>query len=215
MAMDLSRRQFFLSAAASSLALIFTFSSASAIDTTKPIISFKDAHVLLDKLLDDTIIASQKEFDITYSPSEIKEIKDRMWDTTQLALQQSYRSSEADPPPIIPAALLMSLLPTDSLTMRDLYQQTVYDPNEKKLGHVEDVLMNPEGQISAIILGLGGSFSAKKNVAVSFGAVKQVTKDNKPVLVFTADRDSLKSAPGFKYDSARSAWVPEVLLRRH
>jgi hypothetical protein len=34
-------------------------------------------------------------------------------------------------------------------------------------------------------------------------------KDNKPYLTLDTNKDALKSAPGFKYDSTKTTWVPD------
>jgi hypothetical protein len=34
-------------------------------------------------------------------------------------------------------------------------------------------------------------------------------KDNKPYLTLDTNKDALKSAPGFKYDSNKTTWVPD------
>jgi hypothetical protein len=40
--------------------------------------------------------------------------------------------------------------------------------------------------------------------------MKQTMKDNKVHLTMNADKDALKSAPGFKYDSNETARVPDT-----
>jgi hypothetical protein len=45
---------------------------------------------------------------------------------------------------------------------------------------------------------------------VPFNALKRTTKDNKAYLTLNASKDALKSAPGFKYDLQKSAWLPDM-----
>jgi hypothetical protein len=45
---------------------------------------------------------------------------------------------------------------------------------------------------------------------VPFRAVKKVTKDNKTYLTMNTTKDALKSAPGFKYDRDKTAWVRDT-----
>jgi sporulation protein YlmC with PRC-barrel domain len=107
-------------------------------------------------------------------------------------------------------AALMSSVPSSSLTVTDWYKQDIYDPNNSKIGSVSDVLVSPNGQINALIVGVGGFLGAgEKNVAVSFDAVKETMKNNKVYLTMNTTKDALKSAPGFKYDSDKTAWVPD------
>ena len=49
--------------------------------------------------------------------------------------------------------------------------------------------------------------AGEKDVAVPFEAVHPTMKDKKWWLVMNTTKDSLKSAPGFKYDSDTTTWV--------
>jgi sporulation protein YlmC with PRC-barrel domain len=104
---------------------------------------------------------------------------------------------------------MISSVPSSSLTITDWYKQDVYDQSNSKIGKIDDVLVGQNGQVSALIVGVGGILGAgEKDVAVDFGAVKQTMKDNKVYLTMNTTKDALKSAPGFKYDSDKTAWVP-------
>lgn len=104
---------------------------------------------------------------------------------------------------------IMSSVPSSSFTVTDWYKQDVYDQSNSKIGKIDDVLVGQNGQVSALIVGVGGILGAgEKDVAVDFGAVKQTMKDNKVYLTMNTTKDALKSAPGFKYDSDKTAWVP-------
>jgi sporulation protein YlmC with PRC-barrel domain len=106
-------------------------------------------------------------------------------------------------------AELMSAVPTSAKTVSDWYKQDIYDPSDSKIGKIDDVLVSGGGQINAVIVGVGGFLGAgEKDVAVPFSAVKQTTKNNKTYLTVDTTKDALKSAPGFKYDSEKTAWVP-------
>jgi sporulation protein YlmC with PRC-barrel domain len=107
-------------------------------------------------------------------------------------------------------ASLMTSIPASSKTVTDWYKQDVYDPNNNKIGSVSDVLVSSEGQVNALIIGVGGFLGAgEKDVAVSFSAVKETMKDNKNYLTMDTTKDALKQAPGFKYDSNKTTWVPD------
>jgi sporulation protein YlmC with PRC-barrel domain len=104
---------------------------------------------------------------------------------------------------------IMNSVPSSSLTVTDWYKQDVYDQSNSKIGKIDDVLVGQNGQVNALIVGVGGILGAdEKDVAVDFGAVKQTMKDNKVYLTMNTTKDALKSAPGFKYDSDKTAWVP-------
>jgi len=120
---------------------------------------------------------------------------------TSIAFAQPMSAGHAD---------LMTSVPNSSLTVTDWYKQDVYDPSNSKIGEIMDVLVSPQGQVNALIIGVGGFLGAgEKDVAVNFDAVKQTTKDNKTYLTMNTTKDALKAAPGFTYDRSKTAWVPD------
>lgn len=108
------------------------------------------------------------------------------------------------------ATEMMSSVPSSSKTVSVWYKQDVYDRSNNKIGKIDDVLVSDNGQINALIVGVGGFLGAgEKDVAVPFSAVRRTTKDQKTYLTMDATKDQLKSAHGLKYDSSKSAWVPD------
>jgi sporulation protein YlmC with PRC-barrel domain len=108
------------------------------------------------------------------------------------------------------SAEMMSSVPSSSKTVSDWYKQDVYDPSNSKIGKIDDVLVSDSGQVNALVVGVGGFLGAgEKDVAVPFTAVKWTTKDNKNYLTMSATKDDLKAAQGLKYDSTKTAWVPD------
>jgi sporulation protein YlmC with PRC-barrel domain len=108
----------------------------------------------------------------------------------------------------------MTTVPSSSRTVTDWYKQDVYDQSNTKIGEIMDVLVGQDGQVSALIVGVGGFLGAgEKDVAVSFNTVKATMKDNKLYLTMNTTKDALKSAPGFKYDRDKTAWVPDTSSR--
>lgn len=108
-------------------------------------------------------------------------------------------------------ARMLREMPTDSVTVTDWYKQSVYDPNDKKIGEVKDVLVDKSGKVTSLIIGVGGFLGAgEKDVAVPFDSIRVTNKNNsKWYLVMNATKDELKGAPGFKYDSDTTSWVPD------
>ena len=109
-----------------------------------------------------------------------------------------------------PAQILTSI-PNEGLTVTHWYKQNVYDPNDSKIGEIMDVLVDRDGKVTALIVGVGGFLGAgEKDVAVPFNSVRATTKDNnKYYLVMNSTKDALKSAKGFKYDRNAMTWLPE------
>ncbi len=121
---------------------------------------------------------------------------------TTYATQEAYAAQDM--------AKVQTEIPASAMTVTDWYKQDVYDPNDAKIGQIMDVLVDKSGRVSTLIVGVGGFLGAgEKDVAVPFQDVSATSKNNKMYLVMNTTKDSLKSAPGFKYDSSTTTWVPD------
>jgi sporulation protein YlmC with PRC-barrel domain len=99
--------------------------------------------------------------------------------------------------------------PPAGKTINDYYKQSVYNPSATKIGSVDDMLTSDQGQITALIIAVGGvAGMGEKDVAVPFSAVHAEMKDGKWYLTLNATEDQLKSAQGLTFDKTKSAWVP-------
>ena len=105
---------------------------------------------------------------------------------------------------------VLTSVPQQAVTVTDYYKQDVYDPANNKLGQIRDVLVAKDGRIAAFIVGIGGLLGAgEKDVATPFDAIKASERNGKVLLTMNATADQLKAAPGFKYDSNTTTWVPD------
>jgi len=105
-------------------------------------------------------------------------------------------------------AQIFTTLPAGT-TVTNFYKQNVYDPLDNKIGDVDDVLIDKAGNVSALIIGVGGFLGmGEKDVAVPFSSVRASEKNNKWYLVLNTTKDALKTAPGFTYDKTRTTWIP-------
>ena len=106
---------------------------------------------------------------------------------------------------------IMNDVPANTMTVTNYYKQAVYDPQNSRIGDVDDVLMSPDGRVNALVIGVGGFLGiGEKHVVVPFNVVKAENKDNKVTLVMNSSKDELKAAPGFKYDRSKTSWVKEA-----
>ncbi len=113
--------------------------------------------------------------------------------------------------PAFAQSTVQGSIPADSVTVTHWYKQAVYDPNNSKIGDIDDVLVTKGGQITSLIIGVGGFLGmGEKDVAVPHSAVQTTTKDGKPYLVMHATKDELKNAHGFKYDKDKMSWVADA-----
>jgi hypothetical protein len=88
-------------------------------------------------------------------------------------------------------------------------QQSVYDPSDHKIGDVDHVLIDKEGRVSVLIIGVGGFLGiGEEDVAVPFSSVRAGEKNNKWYLVLNTTKEALKTAPGFTYDKTKTTWMP-------
>jgi sporulation protein YlmC with PRC-barrel domain len=111
--------------------------------------------------------------------------------------------------PALADTTTMSVVPGHSMTVTNWYKQNVYDPGDNKIGDVKDVLVSQDGNVTALIISVGGFLGiGEKDVAVPFSSVKQKMKDGKPYLMLDTTKDALKAAPGFAYDSKSMMWAP-------
>jgi sporulation protein YlmC with PRC-barrel domain len=137
-----------------------------------------------------------------WSPKENPEVSMRRFGTLAAATIIAVSTAHA--------ASMMKSVPASSKTVSDWYKQDVYDPSNHSIGKIDDVLVSEGGQISALVIGVGGFLGVgEKDVAVPFTAVKRTTKDKKNYLTLNATKDELKSAQGLKYNSDKTAWVPD------
>jgi sporulation protein YlmC with PRC-barrel domain len=104
---------------------------------------------------------------------------------------------------------VLNTLPTDSTTVTNYYKQNVYDPSDAKIGEITDVLVGKDGKVEAFIVSVGGFLGVgEKDVAVPFSAVHGTEKNGKWYLTMNSTKDALKAAHSYKYDRAKSTWVP-------
>jgi sporulation protein YlmC with PRC-barrel domain len=131
--------------------------------------------------------------------------------TTVASAQAQQQAAPAPRQNAGPPAQIHTSLPAKSATVTHWYKQNVYDPTDNKIGEIMDVLVDRNGKITALIVGVGGFLGmGEKDVAVPFNSVRTTTKDNnKWYLVMNSTKDALKSAKGFKYDRNAMTWMPE------
>ena len=87
----------------------------------------------------------------------------------------------------------------------NLIGMTVHGAADEKLGEINDLVLDRNGNVSAAVIGVGGFLGVgQKDVAVPFQAVEvSRSADGKERLVLRRTKDGLKAAPTFaKYESA-------------
>jgi sporulation protein YlmC with PRC-barrel domain len=128
---------------------------------------------------------------------------------TVFAMGVSVAAWAQQPAPVAPGpAKIFTTLPAGT-TVTNFYKQNVYDPSDSKIGDVDDMLIDKEGRVTALIIGVGGFLGmGEKDVAIPFSDVRASEKNNKWYLVLNTTKDALKGAPGFTYDKTKTTWLP-------
>jgi sporulation protein YlmC with PRC-barrel domain len=105
---------------------------------------------------------------------------------------------------------LMAAIPGEGITITNYYKQNVYDPSDKKIGEIADVLVTPGGRVTAVIISVGGFLGmGEKHVAAPFEAIRATEQGNKMYLVLNTTKEALKNAAGYKYDKNTTKWVSD------
>ena len=89
---------------------------------------------------------------------------------------------------------------TDMRASKLIGTKVVNAANET-VGDVNEVVLNADGQVTALIIGVGGFLGiGEREVAVSYSSVKKSHDSNSNlVLTMDATRDSLKAAPAWSW----------------
>ena len=104
---------------------------------------------------------------------------------------------------------MMTSVPNDAMTVSTYYNEDVYDNQENKIGDVNDILLDANGRVSAVIVGVGGFLGVgEKDVAVPFNALKVAEKNGDRYLVMNTTKETLQSAPGYIFDKTKGVWMP-------
>ena len=103
----------------------------------------------------------------------------------------------------------MEKLPSYGSMVSAWYKQKIYDPNEKKVGVVSDMLFTPGRGVDAVMIDVGGFLGiGGKHVAVPTNAISVTAKNGKTWLTINTTKDVLKQANGYKLNRKTNAWEP-------
>ncbi|PPD42349.1 MAG: photosystem reaction center protein H [Methylocystis sp.] len=106
------------------------------------------------------------------------------------------------------SAQIMTTLPQHASAVSNWYDQNVYDTQDNKIGEIKDMLLDQQGKVQAVIVSVGGFLGmGEKDVAVAFDAVNTNQRENKWWLTMNANKDQLRTAPGFRFDRSKQQWT--------
>jgi hypothetical protein len=86
------------------------------------------------------------------------------------------------------------------ILVSNLWNATVYGPNEERIGDVNDLLIKPDGKIEGVVVGVGGFLGVgEKNVALKLDRFKVMPEaDGRARIIVSAKKEELEGAPEFK-----------------
>jgi hypothetical protein len=104
----------------------------------------------------------------------------------------------------------ISRLPQHDSAISAWRKAAVSDPREKKLGEIEDMLVDPDGSIAAEMLSVGGFLGVdEKYVAVPLRAFTWTKRYDKIWLTLDTTKDALTHAAGHEFDERTIRWEVE------
>jgi sporulation protein YlmC with PRC-barrel domain len=104
---------------------------------------------------------------------------------------------------IVPADQLNS---AQLMSANDYIGKTVYDQAGNNIGEVNDLIVSGDGNVEAVILGVGGFLGlGEKDVAVNTNAVQMVQDGDTQRLVVQATKETLEAAPSYDRTNRRYA----------
>ena len=101
----------------------------------------------------------------------------------------------AAPHAAAPATQATRHMRDDQLRASKLIGSAVYDPSEQKIGTIDELVLNPDGKVADVVLGVGGFLGAgEKHVAVAMTELKRGKNDR---FVLNTTKDALKQMANF------------------
>jgi sporulation protein YlmC with PRC-barrel domain len=121
--------------------------------------------------------------------------------TTTTTTQGSGQQAAGDI--IVPAEQLNGV---QLMSASDYIGKTVYDQAGNNIGEVNDLIVSGDGNVEAVILGVGGFLGiGEKDVAVNTQAVQMVQDGDTQRLVVQATKETLEAAPSYDRSNRRYA----------
>jgi sporulation protein YlmC with PRC-barrel domain len=111
------------------------------------------------------------------------------------AAPHSSTPAAAAPQAAAPAAQATRHMREDQMRASKLIGSAVYDPSEQKIGTIDELVLNADGKVADVVLGVGGFLGAgEKRVAVAMADLKRGKNDH---FVLNTTKDALKQMANF------------------
>jgi sporulation protein YlmC with PRC-barrel domain len=111
------------------------------------------------------------------------------------AAPHSSAPAAAAPHAAVPATQATRHMRDDQMRASKLIGSAVYDPSDQKIGTIDELVLNPDGKVADVVLGVGGFLGAgEKHVAVAMAEVKRGKNEH---FVLNTTKDALKQMENF------------------
>ncbi len=110
---------------------------------------------------------------------------------------QDVTSAEKTSLPVMGQIILQS---ERTILSNDFVGASVYSPNDEAVGDINDMIINLDGTVQGVVVGVGGFLGiGEKDVAVKMSAISvTLMKDGNVRLVLNSTKQELEAAPAFK-----------------
>jgi sporulation protein YlmC with PRC-barrel domain len=111
------------------------------------------------------------------------------------AAPHSSAPSATAPHATVPATQATRHMRDDQMRASKLIGSAVYDSTDQKIGTIDELVLNPDGKVADVVLGVGGFLGAgEKHVAVAMADLKRGKNDH---FVLNTTKDALKQMANF------------------
>jgi sporulation protein YlmC with PRC-barrel domain len=87
---------------------------------------------------------------------------------------------------------------SDQISASALLNENVVNSANESIGDVNDVMLDKDGKVAAVIVGVGGFLGlGEKDVALTFDQLKFTNNGNDLVVTSNATKESLQAAPAY------------------
>ena len=116
------------------------------------------------------------------------------------AAPHSSAPAAAAPHAAAPAAQASRHMRDDQMRASKLIGSAVYDSGDQKIGSIADLIVDRDGKVSDVVIGVGSFLGGgDKNVAVKMADLKRGKDDH---LTFNTTKDALKQMAGYDLNHA-------------
>ena len=123
----------------------------------------------------------------------------KMTMSAAIALMMGAGMAMAEPQTVNASRLLQGQVRLSEMTGAD-----VYDNQNKNVGSIKDIILDPDGRVAAVVLNVKGTFGlSRRYVALGVGDLKISNSAPKPRFTVGLSRDQLRTAQTYDLHEAK------------